>query len=646
MIESLSEKIRKLKAFELAIDVSILMSITDTNGIIKSVNKRFCEVSGFEPHELIGQNHRIVNSGHHSSAFFSELWATITKGQSWHGEIKNRKKNGEYYWVDTIIVPILNEEKEIEEFLSIRYLIDDKKEAELNLQELNSRIAGLFNAIPDMISITNPNGKRIYVNRHFCSFFGVDETEALNLDYNFYNTDATETYKASLASITVENPTISNAHLLKNAAQENKWVLWSETGLFDTAGNLKEILSIGRDITQLKQHEHSLKQSLEELQIMEEINRSAVEGISYKALVKKIFEAFSSVVQTIKSRIYKYDHSKKMFQLCYEMCDNTVTYLKDENCFISINNVDLPKIFPSHVQVRVFKDLVAAENLLRQHQQNKIADYIHSLRVGNPKAITLAIPLMAGKEINGIITLATDQEINDETISRLERMSRQASATLSKVSAEAEIISQKQFHENVLNRLPANIGVFNERKEYVFVNESGIKDPELRKWIIGKTDYDYCRYRNIPTAMADERFKRFEEGFKGNTTEYIEEIKQADGTSKFILRIIYPVKENNKVTYLIGYGIDVTNIKKAEQEKDEHLKQLERIAFTTSHKLRQPIVNLKALMSIIEGGEISAEEIGQIIDLMNQSIDKMDSLTKELAANLYDYKQKLLPEEY
>jgi PAS domain S-box-containing protein len=90
-----------------ALDQHAIVSITDLNGAITYANDRFCEISGYAREELIGENHRIVKSDFHRPEVYSELWHTITQGQVWHGEVKNRKKNGEPYWVAATIVPLL-----------------------------------------------------------------------------------------------------------------------------------------------------------------------------------------------------------------------------------------------------------------------------------------------------------------------------------------------------------------------------------------------------------------------------------------------------------------------------------------------------------------------------------------------------------
>ncbi len=113
-----------------AIDESSIVAFADINGKINYVNDKFCEITGYDRSELIGENHRMINSGYHSKEFFSDLWKTIKSGKIWKGEIKNQKKDGSFYWVFTTIVPILNERGRPREFLSIRFDITDKKKLE------------------------------------------------------------------------------------------------------------------------------------------------------------------------------------------------------------------------------------------------------------------------------------------------------------------------------------------------------------------------------------------------------------------------------------------------------------------------------------------------------------------------------------
>ncbi|MFE4240668.1 PAS domain-containing sensor histidine kinase [Peribacillus butanolivorans] len=140
VVEELKKSVNKLVDFQFALDASSIVAITDQRGTIKFVNDQFCRISEFSKEELIGQNHRIINSGFHSREFFNDLWRTISSGKVWKGEIKNKTKGGNYYWVDTTIVPFLDEHNKPYQYLAIRYEVTKRKIAEEEIQKMTGKI--------------------------------------------------------------------------------------------------------------------------------------------------------------------------------------------------------------------------------------------------------------------------------------------------------------------------------------------------------------------------------------------------------------------------------------------------------------------------------------------------------------------------
>jgi PAS domain S-box-containing protein len=311
--EETAKALRELNDVKSALDQHAIVAITDARGKITYVNEKFCAISKYSREELLGQDHRIINSGHHPKEFIRSIWQTIGRGSVWKGEIKNRAKDGTHYWVDTTIVPYLGDDGKPIQYVAIRADITDRKKADERMDRTLRELNDVKSAIDEhaIVAITDKQGKITYVNDKFCAISKYSREELLGQDHRIINSGYHP--KQFIRSIwqTIGNGRVWKGEI-RNKAKDGTYY-WVDTTIvpyLGEDGKPIQYIAIRADITDRKTADEQIAHTLRELNdVKSAIDEHAIVAITdRKGKITYVNDKFCAISKYSREELLGKDH--------------------------------------------------------------------------------------------------------------------------------------------------------------------------------------------------------------------------------------------------------------------------------------------------------------------------------------------------
>ncbi len=578
-IQKRKEAEDKLILYERAINSgSNGILITDPNlpdNPIVFCNPAYLKATGYSLEEVLGKNGRILQREDNDQEGLRILRASIKKQESCTVTVRNYRKDGTMFWNDLRISPIFNSKGKLTNFIGVQTDVTNRIEFERQLKTANSRISALIQSLQSGILVEDENRRIVVSNQEFCTMFGIPYSPENLIGYDCVA--ATE-----LSKVLFQDP-VGFVEDISKILEDKKVVKGEELNLADGRVFERDYIPIFiskdysghlwqyRDITEKKNAE------------------------------KKLLE------------------SEKLFRHIIDNAGEIIYRIDPNGIFTYVN--------PTAVRIMGF----SVDELVGKHYLDFVReDFVKRMMIFYKNQITSKttstyFEFPAVKKSGEIVWLGQNVQIifGDQEIVGLQSVARDITE---RVLFEGEIQRLKSFYEQILNDLPGQVAVFDKNLSYLFLNPASVNDTELRKWMIGKTDFDYCKIKKLDPSIARERQNRLHEAIQLETAQHFEEITLRDGKNEYFTRVISPIfDQNREVKYLIGYGLNITDLKVAQ------------LKLTGSQR------QLFAVLNTVGEGIATIDESNNIV-MINDEITKIWGYTKEeiLGRNI----EILLPEYF
>jgi PAS domain S-box-containing protein len=410
-----------LESQKRALDSSAIVAETDSRGLITYVNDKFLEISKYSRNELMGQDHRILNSGYHPKEFFVQLWRTVAKGEIWKNEVRNKAKDGTFYWVDTTIYPVKDSDGKLQKLIAIRFDTSSRKAAEDQLRAASSSLISQKLALDSaaIVAETDNRGCITYVNEKFIEVSKYSRVDLIGQDHRILNSGHhPKEFFVDLWK-TIGKGLIWHGEV-KNKAADGSYY-WVDTTVYpakDDTGKILKYVAIRFDITDRKAAEESLRQATLTANTASEAKAQFLANISHE--IRTPMNGIIGFTSLLSEQNLDQDQSRSV-QIIRNCSEHLLVLINDFLDFskIEAGKVDL-EIRPFDLKQLIEESCYLVNEIVEKkglHLERYIAEDSPRLIMSDPTRVRQILINLISNAVkfteNGAITLTLDAKPTD-----------------------------------------------------------------------------------------------------------------------------------------------------------------------------------------------------------------------------------------